>query len=216
MKSLRDCDQKTELQTHWCGGGIPQVNFLVQSGWVLLATSIAVLFVGCANNPEPPKQVSTPSTTTRISALSEPERTVIRSVIVSRFTGLNRGNLYELANGQMWEQTEPWNWRWIWNQPEASIITENGASRLKVEQIDRPVFVSQIHPEFESRITNDFTGFQYGAVFELDNGQAWGQTDTKVEAAMELSPKAVIWMSIYGYKLKVGNVSGSVAVEKLR
>jgi len=143
-------------------------------------------------------------------------RSVIRSVIVSRFTGLNRGNVYELANGQMWEQTEPWIWHWIWNQPQAVILMENGVSRLKVEQIDHPVFVSQIHPEVESRITNDFTGFKYGALFELDNGQAWEQTDTKIEVDVDVSPKAVIWLSGGSYKMKVGSIAGSVNVKKLK
>ena len=140
----------------------------------------------------------------------------MQSVIVSRFEGLNRGNVYELANGQMWAQIEPWNWRWIWNQPRAIIITENGFSRLKVEQIDHAVLVSQIHPEFEGHITNKFTGFKYGAVFELDNGQAWEQTDTTIEVDVDVLPKATIWLSGERYKMKAGSISGSVTVKKLR
>ena len=36
------------------------------------------------------------------------------SYIMSKFDGLEYGNLYQLANGQVWEQVEPWIWVWIW------------------------------------------------------------------------------------------------------
>src|SRR3989442_9519267 len=35
---------------------------------------------------------------------------VIESTIVSQFDGLKAGNMYKLANGQIWEQVEQWVW----------------------------------------------------------------------------------------------------------
>ena len=40
-------------------------------------------------------------------------QSLIESVIVSEFTGLKHGHLYELQNGQIWKQTEVWIWVWV-------------------------------------------------------------------------------------------------------
>jgi hypothetical protein len=46
------------------------------------------------------------------------DQAVIESTISSDFEGLAPGNIYKLANGQVWEQVEPWVWLWIWINPK--------------------------------------------------------------------------------------------------
>lgn len=69
---------------------------------------------------------------------------IIESIIVSKFAGLNAGNIYKLANGQIWEQVEPWVWVWVWVNPTAIIYLESGGYKMKVENIEHPVFVRRI------------------------------------------------------------------------
>jgi len=69
---------------------------------------------------------------------------VIESMIVSKFEGLNAGNFYKLANGQIWEQTEPWVWVWIWVNPAVMIYPASGGYKMKVENIEHPVLVQRI------------------------------------------------------------------------
>jgi len=69
---------------------------------------------------------------------------VIESMIVSEFSGLNAGNLYKLANGQIWEQIEPWVWVWIWVNPSVMIYQTSGGYKMKVENIEHPVFVQRV------------------------------------------------------------------------
>jgi hypothetical protein len=69
---------------------------------------------------------------------------IIESMIVSKFEGLNTGNLYKLANGQVWEQVEPWVWVWIWVNPSVMIYSTSGGYKMKVENIDHPVLVRRI------------------------------------------------------------------------
>jgi len=69
---------------------------------------------------------------------------VIESMIVSKFEGLNVGNLYKLANGQIWEQVEPWVWVWIWINPSVMIFSVSGGYKMKVENIEHPVLVRRI------------------------------------------------------------------------
>ncbi len=68
---------------------------------------------------------------------------VFESVIISNFSGLNYGNLYELQNGQIWKQTEAWAWAWAWSLPKVIIYNE-GVWKMKVENIDHPITVIRI------------------------------------------------------------------------
>lgn len=69
---------------------------------------------------------------------------VIESFIVSNFEGLAAGNMYKLANGQVWEQVEPWVWVWVWVNPSVMIYSGSGGAKMKVQNIDHPVFVRRI------------------------------------------------------------------------
>lgn len=70
---------------------------------------------------------------------------VIESTIISDFNGLEYGNIYELANGQIWQQTEYYIWYWYWFYPEVLIWNDGGIYWMKVEGIDHPVMVKMIN-----------------------------------------------------------------------
>jgi hypothetical protein len=79
------------------------------------------------------------------SSIKEPiTPQVVESYITSNFDGLNHGNIYILANGQIWEQTEYWIWIWIWINPQVLIWSDDGIYRMRVEGIDHPVMVRRI------------------------------------------------------------------------
>lgn len=78
------------------------------------------------------------------SSAGKPGQTVIESTIVSNFQGLNAGNIYRLANGQIWEQIEPWIWVWVWVSPSVIIYPASGGYKMKVENIEHPVLVRRI------------------------------------------------------------------------
>ena len=70
---------------------------------------------------------------------------VIESTIISDFNGLEYGNIYELANGQIWQQTEYYIWYWYWFYPGVLIWNDGGIYWMKVEGIDHPVMVKKIN-----------------------------------------------------------------------
>jgi hypothetical protein len=78
------------------------------------------------------------------TSASKPGQSAIESTIVSNFQGLNAGNIYRLANGQIWEQVEPWIWIWVWVNPSVIIYPASGGHKMKVENIDHPVLVRRI------------------------------------------------------------------------
>jgi len=68
----------------------------------------------------------------------------IESYITNDFDGLDYGNIYKLANGQIWEQTAVWIWVWVWVNPRVTIWRDGGSYKMKVENIDHPVGVKRI------------------------------------------------------------------------
>lgn len=78
------------------------------------------------------------------NGLTTQGRAVIESTIISDFDGLEYGNIYKLANGQIWEQTEAWIWVWVWVNPSVMIWNDGGGFKMKVDQIDHAVAVKRI------------------------------------------------------------------------
>jgi len=76
---------------------------------------------------------------------AEKDQGITESVIVSDFDGLEQGNIYKLANGEVWEQVEPWTWIWIWIGPTVKIYPASGGYKMKVQGIDHPVFVKRLN-----------------------------------------------------------------------
>ena len=64
--------------------------------------------------------------------------------IMNDFDGYEWGNIYVLSNGQIWEQTEPYIWMWIWVMPKVLIYETNGIYKMKFDQIEHPVTVKRI------------------------------------------------------------------------
>lgn len=68
----------------------------------------------------------------------------IESVIVGKFTGLKKGNIYTLQNGQVWKQTELYSRSLLQVRPKVTIHKEAGGAKMKVEGIDREVAVERV------------------------------------------------------------------------
>jgi len=76
---------------------------------------------------------------------TDQSNTAFESTIISDFDGLDYGNIYKLANGQIWEQTEYWIWIWIWINPSVIIWNDGVGFKMKVDQINHAVKVKRIN-----------------------------------------------------------------------
>jgi len=68
----------------------------------------------------------------------------VQSAITSDFSGLQYGNVYVLANGQIWEQVEAYYWYWYAYYPRVTIYSSYGAYKMQVSGIDRAVTVKRL------------------------------------------------------------------------
>lgn len=69
---------------------------------------------------------------------------VVETTVISSFTGLSQGNVYTLGNGQIWEQTEYYQWYWYAYYPRVIIYSSYGVYKMKVEGIDHAVTVRRL------------------------------------------------------------------------
>lgn len=67
--------------------------------------------------------------------------TPIESYVSSDFDGLQRGNIYVLANGQVWEQTEYYFYYNFAYRPRVRIYMSHGTYLMRVEGVNRAVAV---------------------------------------------------------------------------
>lgn len=68
----------------------------------------------------------------------------------------------------------------------------------------------------ESRIDGDFEGWEDEAVFKLENGQMWQQTDFRFRYTYKFRPKVIIYKSGGRYFMAVENFQDAVEVEALK
>jgi hypothetical protein len=78
------------------------------------------------------------------ASTGRPGQSVIESTLVGKFEGLKAGNTYTLANGQVWEQIEPWNWISAGANPSVTIYPATGGHKMKVQNIERSVLVRRV------------------------------------------------------------------------
>ena len=68
----------------------------------------------------------------------------VESVITSDFQRLAHGEVFVLANGQVWEQTEYYTWYWYAFRPRVIIYSSYGSYKMTVAGIDHAVTVRRL------------------------------------------------------------------------
>jgi hypothetical protein len=167
---------------------------------ILLAIGYFVFGDGCGDDSKSsPKLGSSP---------------IVESEIVSDFSGFSSGNVYELANGQLWEQ-EDYEYSYSYKyRPDVKIYKDGIKYMMKVEDMDEMIEVEELEIVTRSKITNDFDGFEYGNVYELINGQKWEQSEVKIKISIKVMPDVIIFNSGGSYKMLVEGVDEPVGVRR--
>jgi hypothetical protein len=140
---------------------------------------------------------------------------VIQSTIVSDFSGFAQGNIYELLNGQYWQQVD-FLYRFDYAfYPTANLVRVNGEWQMTVDGIDESVAVECLRVLFESYVAGSTTGFDGSSVFELENGQVWEQTEFYYYYHYAYRPKVVIFDDGQCTRMKVDGIERAVCVQQV-
>lgn len=67
-----------------------------------------------------------------------------------------------------------------------------------------------------SRIDGEFSGWEGGTIFKLQNGQMWQQSSYAYACTYAYSPAVLIYRSGAAYKMRVEGLDGDIAVTRLK
>jgi Thrombospondin type 3 repeat len=138
------------------------------------------------------------------------------SRIVSDFSGFDYENIYELQNGQLWQQTEgTYRYHYAF-QPEVSFIRENGGWLMFVERMNDFAAVRCLDVIVESTVSGETTGFDGSSIFQLDNGQTWQQTEFYFQFHYAYRPSVVIYNDGVCSRMKIDGIDRAVCVQLIQ
>lgn len=141
----------------------------------------------------------------------------IVSQIEDEFFGYNDSAIFRLTNGQVWQQSR---YKYLYHysyRPHVRItVGPFGTFIMEVDGVNESVEVAQVQLVLGGKIVSDFTGHQYGAMFEFHNGQVWQQIENKYRYHYAYSPTGYIVDGLNGLQLFVDGLDDAVRVRRTR
>lgn len=138
----------------------------------------------------------------------------INSQVVGEFTGYNDGAVFQLTNGQVWQQSRyKYNYKYKY-RPRVRIYLEGGRWMAEFDCMEEPIEVVQATILEQGIIVSDFNGFDGDARFEFQSGQVWEQTEYKYKYHYAHRPPAMVVNGINGVVLHVEGMDESVRVRR--
>ncbi len=127
-----------------------------------------------------------------------------------------KDSIYELANGQFWQQTS----REIYGnyglyQPDANITKSGSDYRMTLEDVSGSITVQLLKNVIESRVRKRFGGYEPSRIIELSNGQFWRQTSSEISSRNDSLQDALLWRNGSTYHMKVEGEEEIVSVEQM-
>lgn len=134
--------------------------------------------------------------------------------IEGEFTGYDDGAVFQLTNGQVWQQSR-YKYKYKYKyRPRVRIYLEQGRWLMSVDCMDEPVEVTQVNLLEDGTIVSDFKGFDGNSRFEFQNGHVWEQAEYKYSYHYSYRPHAIVVDGVNGITLHVDGMSDSVRVRR--
>jgi len=133
--------------------------------------------------------------------------TTIESNIDGSFEGFNYGTLFQLKNGEFWQQVEYTISIDLELSPKVVIWQSGSYYYMAIENVDKWVKVSKVKNAddevIKSKISGNFSGWSGNTLFSLDNGQIWQQDEYSYKYAYKYHPGVTIFKHVNGYYVMV-------------
>jgi hypothetical protein len=119
---------------------------------------------------------------------------VTRTAIYGTFYGFGNRNIFHLADGSWWKQTSSDSSTSIRSHPEIFLWSENGTDYLELPDEGQRAAAVSLNVQFESTVTNAFTGLHYGNLYRLDGAGDWMQLSFENVPTNASPPNVMLWM----------------------
>ncbi len=118
---------------------------------------------------------------------------VTRTAVDRWFYGFGRDHIFSLTDGSWWKQTSSDVSTSTRFNPEVLIWSENGTDYLEMPDEGRTVPATELIVDFESTVTNTFTGLHYGNLYRLDGAGDWLQFSFENVSTNVSNPSVMLW-----------------------
>lgn len=169
--------------------------------------------------PTPPTVPTVTPSPTQVPIVIPPisDVGIITTCINGTFDGWSGGTVFELCNGQIWEQTDFGIHIAIKINPAVTIIESGGYGTMTIDSSGKSVQVQEVTNFMKSCIDGMFEGWSGDTIFELCNGQTWQQTSYNYKYSYKYGPLVLIYESVFGgIRMKVDGISETISVVRLQ
>jgi hypothetical protein len=115
-----------------------------------------------------------------------------RTAVDRWFYGFGQNNIFPLVDGSWWRQTSSDVSASTRFNPEVLVWSENGTDYLEMPDEGLRVAAQPLEVQFESSVTNTFTGLHYGNLYRLGTGD-WIQLSFENVSANVRAPTVMLW-----------------------
>ena len=148
----------------------------------------------------------------------------VNSSINGKFEGWDGDTIFQLVNGQMWEQDE-YDYMYSYSySPAVQIYSDYGTCKMAVARIQDHIAVKRVNtsagvsscvPAVNSNIDGEFEGWDGDTIFRLMNGQIWQQSEYSYTYSYSYMPSVTIYSGSGGCILEVDGLNDSIRVTQI-
>lgn len=142
---------------------------------------------------------------------------VTESKVDGAFLGWRGDTIVKLTNGSYWQQYQPYIETYVSVRPNVILHGTGPILKMQVEGTRQPVTVVQLEV-YESRIKNEFEGWDGETIIKLIDGQIWQQAEYLYSYYYAYRPEVILYKSPKESQIKmlVEGMEEPVAVKRLR
>ena len=136
----------------------------------------------------------------------------------------NNGEVFKLSNGTIGEVVAEYEYLYEY-YPSVTICPAQSLMIIAGKKLNITLLSSTSQTQsygstatsdfIESRIDDDFEGYDYGNIYKLRNGQIWEQTSYRYKYKYKYAPSVTIYKRGGRYQMLVDGLEESVTVERL-
>lgn len=140
----------------------------------------------------------------------------------------NNGEIFKLSDGTIGEVVAEYEYLYEYYPsvtvcPDRSILLLKGKS-LGIRLLSSPksklnvgkTLGTEASDIIESKIDDDFEGYDSGKIYKLRNGQIWEQTSARYRYRYKYAPNVIIFKRNGTYQMQVEGMDDSVTVERIK
>ena len=127
-----------------------------------------------------------------------------------------RNKIYELGNGQFWQQTSSENYGNYGLYPPDVYIEKQGSEyRMTLPDVIGSVEVRQLLNTTATRIIGTFGGCEEDSIVKLQNGTWWRQTSSERSTRSDYLPDVLLWQNDGSFEMLIEGEDQPITVESL-